>query len=65
VSQSYEDDRPTTVLPGSGHTVTGTAVSDWVDDEGNPKFGQSDGTRDEDDEHRFVKSTDDRENVAD
>ena len=36
---SAYDDRPTAVLPGSGNTVTGTAVNDWLDDDGNPKFG--------------------------
>jgi hypothetical protein len=35
---AYED-RPTLVLPGTGGTITGTAVNDWLDDEGNPKFG--------------------------
>ncbi|AKK28026.1 hypothetical protein AB431_16560 [Mycobacterium sp. EPa45] len=35
---SYED-RPTAVLPGSDNTVTGTAVNDWLDEEGRPKFG--------------------------
>lgn len=34
---AYED-RPTLVLPGTGRMVTGTAVNDWLDDEGNPKF---------------------------
>ncbi|WP_157516985.1 hypothetical protein [Mycobacterium sp. MS1601] len=38
---AYED-RPTAVLPGSHNTVTGTAVNDWLDDDGNPKFGKSD-----------------------
>ena len=33
---AYED-RPTLVLPGTGGTVSGTAVNDWLDDEGNPK----------------------------
>jgi len=33
---AYED-RPTLVLPGSAAMVTGTAVNDWLDDEGNPK----------------------------
>lgn len=33
-----EDDRPTAVMPGTGGTVSGTAVSDWLDDEGNPKY---------------------------
>lgn len=38
LAEAYRDDRPTAVLPGSGGTVTGTAVSDWLDDEGNSKF---------------------------
>jgi hypothetical protein len=33
---AYED-RPTLVLPGSGGAVSGTAVNDWLDDDGNPK----------------------------
>lgn len=28
----YTADRQTTTLPGSGGTVSGTAVTDWVDD---------------------------------
>jgi hypothetical protein len=32
----YRGDRPTVVLPGSGGTVSGTAINDWLDDEGNP-----------------------------
>jgi hypothetical protein len=35
---AYED-RPTVVLPGSGGMITGTAINDWLDDDGNPKFG--------------------------
>ncbi|WP_197382220.1 hypothetical protein [Mycolicibacterium mengxianglii] len=37
---AYED-RPTAVLPGSHNTVTGTAVNDWLDDDGNPKYSDS------------------------
>lgn len=37
--EAYED-RPTAVLPGSGNTVTGTAVNEWLDDDGNPKYGK-------------------------
>ena len=33
---AYED-RPTLVLPGTGGAVSGTAVNDWLDEEGNPK----------------------------
>ncbi len=40
MSKSYVEDRPTTVLPGSDSTVTGKAVSDWVDDDGNPVHGE-------------------------
>ncbi|MGV0740850.1 hypothetical protein [Mycolicibacterium sp. XJ870] len=40
VMETYDDDRPTTTLPGSGKTVSGTAVNDWVDDEGKPVYGK-------------------------
>ncbi|MGO9153565.1 hypothetical protein [Mycobacterium sp.] len=31
-------DRPTLVPPGSGGAISGTAVNDWLDDDGNPKY---------------------------
>lgn len=34
---AYED-KPTLVMPGSGKTITGTAVNEWLDDDGNPKY---------------------------
>jgi hypothetical protein len=37
---SAYDDRPTAVLPGSHNTVTGTAINDWLDEDGNPKYGK-------------------------
>jgi hypothetical protein len=43
--QAYED-RPTVVLPGSGGTVTGTAVNDWLDDDGDPKYRAASGLDD-------------------
>jgi hypothetical protein len=36
----YDDDRPTAVLPGTDGTITGVAVNEWLDDDGNPKFGK-------------------------
>ena len=39
---AYED-RPTLVLPGTGGMVSGTAVNDWLDEEGNPKGDQESG----------------------
>jgi hypothetical protein len=37
---AYNDDRPTAVLPGTDGTITGVAVNEWIDDDGNPKFGK-------------------------
>ena len=37
---AYDDDRPTAVLPGTDGTITGVAVNEWLDEDGNPKFGQ-------------------------
>lgn len=45
MAEAYED-RPTAVLPGSHNTVTGTAVNDWLDDDGNPKYNK-DSTKDD------------------
>jgi hypothetical protein len=43
--KDYEETRPTIAMPGSGGAVAGTAVNDWVDEDGKPKFGdQSPGT---------------------
>lgn len=39
MAKAYDDQRPTAVLPGTDGTITGTAINDWLDDEGNPKFG--------------------------
>ena len=35
MAKEYEDDRPTVTLPGSDGTVSGTAVGDWTDKDGN------------------------------
>ncbi|WP_405486153.1 hypothetical protein [Nocardia sp. NBC_00511] len=40
MAENYKDDRPTTVLPGSDGMISGTAVTDWLDDEGKPIFGR-------------------------
>ncbi len=45
--RAYDDDRPTLVLPGSGKTITGTAVGDWLDEDGNPKFANGEGPGDQ------------------
>lgn len=39
---AYED-RPTLVLPGSAAMVTGTAVNDWLDEDGNAKHEAPEG----------------------
>jgi hypothetical protein len=35
--EAYKD-KPTIVLPGSAGMVSGTAVNEWLDDDGNPKM---------------------------
>ncbi|KZS57594.1 hypothetical protein A4G28_03105 [Mycobacterium ostraviense] len=40
---AYED-RPTLVLPGSGGTITGTAVGDWLDENGHPRYADDTGS---------------------
>lgn len=38
--KDYEEDRPTVKMPGTDGAVAGTAVNEWIDDDGNPKFSQ-------------------------
>jgi hypothetical protein len=42
MAKAMDQDRPTIKLPGSDGAVAGTAVNDWVDDDGNPKFSEAD-----------------------
>ena len=42
--EAYED-KPTIVLPGTGGSVSGTAVNEWLDDEGNPKHEEPEGSK--------------------
>ena len=41
VAGSYEDNRQTSVLPGSDGTVSGTVVTDWLDDDGEPIYNEN------------------------
>jgi hypothetical protein len=41
MAKEYDDDVQTTTLPGSGGTISGTAVTDWVDDEDKGKIETS------------------------
>lgn len=36
--KDYEEERPTITMPGTDGAISGTAVNDWIDDDGNPKF---------------------------
>jgi hypothetical protein len=38
MAKAYDEDRPTTSLPGSGGTVSGTAVTEWVDEKDKGHF---------------------------
>ena len=41
MAKAYDDDLQTTSMPGTGGTVSGTAVTEWVDDKdkGNSSWG--------------------------
>jgi hypothetical protein len=41
MKEAYEEDRPTVTMPGTDNAVAGTAVNEWLDDDGNPKFSES------------------------
>ena len=41
MTKAYSDDLKTTTLPGSSGTVSGTSVTDWVDDEDKGKIETS------------------------
>jgi hypothetical protein len=41
MAKSMDDDRPTVRMPGTDGAVTGTAVNDWIDDDGNPKYSDT------------------------
>ncbi|WP_406815147.1 hypothetical protein [Mycobacterium sp. M23085] len=41
--EAYED-KPTIVLPGTGGSVSGTAVNDWLDEDGNPRHETPEGS---------------------
>jgi hypothetical protein len=40
MQEAYDEDRPTVALPGTDGTITGVAINEWLDDDGNPKFGK-------------------------
>ena len=42
MAKAYDEQRPTTKMPGTDGAVAGTAVNDWIDDDGNPKFSEKD-----------------------
>ncbi|NNH75052.1 hypothetical protein HLB23_35260 [Nocardia uniformis] len=42
MAETYRDDRPATVLPGSDGMVSGTAVADWIDEPNEPASERTD-----------------------
>jgi hypothetical protein len=54
---TYDDDRPTVALPGTDNTITGVAINEWLDDDGNPKFGKDEQQK-KDEEHKDKQQKD-------
>jgi hypothetical protein len=38
MAEAYDESRPSTTLPGSGGTISGTAVTDWVEEKDKGHF---------------------------
>jgi hypothetical protein len=68
MASAYRD-KPTAVMPGTNRTITGTAINEWLDDDGDPKFGDpeerpfADGTAD--DQNDTVEAADSPGNLPD
>ena len=58
---SYDDDRPTVALPGADNTITGVAINEWLDDDGNPKFGKDEEQKDDTQQHDDTQQQDDKQ----
>ncbi|WP_067566906.1 hypothetical protein [Nocardia acidivorans] len=48
MAASYETGRPTAILPGTDGMVSGTAVNDWIDENGDPIYGRAESDGDQD-----------------
>jgi hypothetical protein len=59
--KEYVEHRPTVIMPGSGGTVAGTAVNEWLDDDGSPKFeGESESAVAESEGEATDRNSDDK-----
>ena len=47
MQDAYDDERETVALPGTDNTITGVAINEWLDDDGNPKFGKDEQKKDD------------------
>jgi hypothetical protein len=46
MQHAHDDERQTVALPGTDNTITGVAIKEWLDDDGNPKFGKDEQQKD-------------------
>jgi len=59
---AYDDDRETVALPGTDNTITGVAINEWLDDDGNPKFGKDEQQK-KDQEHKDETKDDEQKDA--
>ena len=52
MTRAYDDDRETAILPGTDNTITGVAINEWLDDDGNPKFGKDEQAKKDDEQNK-------------
>ena len=61
MQQAYDDDRETVSLPGTDNTITGVAINEWLDDDGNPKFGKDEQQEDDKPQQDDEQQEDDKQ----
>src|ERR1700743_2791046 len=62
MQDAYDDDRETVALPGTDNTITGVAINEWLDEDGNPKFGKEESQK-KDQEHKEQKKDDEQKDA--
>src|SRR5437868_3527551 len=64
MQDAYDEDRETAVLPGTDNTITGVAINEWLDDDGNPKFGKDEQNKKNDEQTKQEETDAEKEDAG-
>ena len=62
---AYDDERETVALPGTDNTITGVAINEWLDEDGNPKFGKDEQQKKDEQQNDKDEQQNDKQNDKD